>query len=477
MNNQKLGKSIQRLMSKGLRTFLTLFFLTTFMLLLGACSNSLGNEKTGTITINLGSARAVMPWPDPDTYLLDKIDYIITLINSGDTITITAKSSSNIKRTVPTGHYSIKVDAYLQGEITPLTLNGERMHYATGTNSVDVRAGQTSEVSISMVSIFCRVCNFHDPTSATCTEPSKVIISCEKDPAHNGETIIAPALGHNYTWAQTQGASYCIVIGGILEHGTGLETGTCTRNSCSETDTRPLNLPCLGTEGLEFIPVTGEYAVGNNQGLTVDSVCIPEYYNGQPVTSIGANAFGYTQIDPPYSTVGNQHITSVRIPASVKSIGGEAFVGCASLTSMSIPAGVNSIGASAFALCSNLASISIPEGITFGAGVFNGCTSLSNIPAGITSISAGMFQGCTGLISISIPASVSSIGAQAFRSCDNLTSVTFEGTIPSSTFAGEAFSELGDLRDKFYADNASNGTPGTYTTSAPVGNTSVWTRQ
>jgi hypothetical protein len=35
----------------------------------------------------------------------------------------------------------------------------------------------------------------------------------------------------------------------------------------------------------------------------------------------------------------------------------------------------------------------------------------------------------------------------------------------------------GDIRDKFYATNASNGTPGTYTTTAPVSGNSVWTRQ
>jgi len=36
---------------------------------------------------------------------------------------------------------------------------------------------------------------------------------------------------------------------------------------------------------------------------------------------------------------------------------------------------------------------------------------------------------------------------------------------------------LGDLRDKFYATDPTNGTPGMYTTTAPVGNTSVWTKQ
>jgi hypothetical protein len=33
------------------------------------------------------------------------------------------------------------------------------------------------------------------------------------------------------------------------------------------------------------------------------------------------------------------------------------------------------------------------------------------------------------------------------------------------------------LRTKFYATDATNGTPGTYTTTAPVSSSPVWTRQ
>jgi hypothetical protein len=39
-----------------------------------------------------------------------------------------------------------------------------------------------------------------------------------------------------------------------------------------------------------------------------------------------------------------------------------------------------------------------------------------------------------------------------------------------------AFYNLGDLRTKFYATNSTNGTPGTYTTTAPVNSSSVWTK-
>jgi len=86
---------------------------------------------------------------------------------------------------------------------------------------------------------------------------------------------------------------------------------------------------------------------------------------------------------------------------------------------------------------------------------------------------AGRFSSLT---SVTIPDSVTSIGQAAFIACTSLTSVTFQGAIPSSGFnASSPF--MGDLRDKFYAANPANGTPGTYTTTAPVDDESVWTKQ
>jgi predicted secreted protein len=91
----------------------------------------------------------------------------------------------------------------------------------------------------------------------------------------------------------------------------------------------------------------------------------------------------------------------------------------------------------------------------------------------ITSIGEKAFQSCR-LTGVTIPSSVTSIERWAFNYCESLTSVTFAGTIPSSDFVSSAF--YGDLRAKFYATDATNGTPGTYTTTAPVGYGSVWTK-
>jgi hypothetical protein len=80
------------------------------------------------------------------------------------------------------------------------------------------------------------------------------------------------------------------------------------------------------------------------------------------------------------------------------------------------------------------------------------------------------------LTSIIIPDSVTSIGFSPFRGCEKLASVTFQGSIPSSGFDETAF--YGDLRDKFYARNKSEGTPGTYTAKENNNHElAIWTLQ
>jgi len=210
------------------------------------------------------------------------------------------------------------------------------------------------------------------------------------------------------------------------------------------------------------------------------------------VTSIGNLAFlactSFTSITIPNSVTSIENgafdsctnLASVTLPtnASFTSIKAYAFDQCTSLASVTIPDSVSSIGQQAFRGCTSLANITIPDSVTsIGYGAFDNCTSLTNItiPSSVTSIESNAFNNCTGLTNITIPSSVTSIERNAFNRCTNLTKVIFQGSIPYVGRDTPAF--LGDLKNKFYASNSANGTPGTYTTTAPVSSSSVWTKQ
>jgi len=111
------------------------------------------------------------------------------------------------------------------------------------------------------------------------------------------------------------------------------------------------------------------------------------------------------------------------------------------------------------------------------AQAFESCYGLTGviIPNTVTEIKSSAFNRCSNLTSVTIPNSVTILGDWAFGNNANLTSVTFQGTIPAADFSSMG-SFFGDLRDKFYAANAADGTPGTYTTTAPVSASSVWTK-
>ena len=171
------------------------------------------------------------------------------------------------------------------------------------------------------------------------------------------------------------------------------------------------------------------------------------------------------------------NLTSVTLPTNpgFTSIVSSTFSGCTKLDGIIIPHSVTSIGSSAF-YKTGLTSITIPNSVTSLSG-FNQCTGLTEItiPNSVTAIGSYAFNE-TSLTSVTIPSSVTSIAVGAFH-ITSLTSVTFEGTIPENNFKHQdAFADsesfLGDLRNKFYATDTDNGTPGTYTKSG-----STWTLQ
>ena len=211
------------------------------------------------------------------------------------------------------------------------------------------------------------------------------------------------------------------------------------------------------------------------------------------VTSIGDSAFGSATltgaliIPDGIIDIGNtafscSKLTSITIPASVRTIGVSAFVNSSGLETVfynavnarvfsnktfstgaapvaptiiignsviAIPDtlfyslnikniifgnNVTNIGAQAFSNCKELTAIVIPNCVTsIGNEAFSNCTKLTQITIGngVTNIGNGAFQSCTSLTSITIPDSVTTIGAFAFSSCTNLSDILIPDNVKS----------------------------------------------
>lgn len=168
------------------------------------------------------------------------------------------------------------------------------------------------------------------------------------------------------------------------------------------------------------------------------------------VTNIGEGAFA-----------GCSGLTSVDIPNSVTIIGDNAFKGCSGMTSVEIPNSVTSIGSFAFDGCNNLTSVNIGKGLTsVGMGAFSACKKITSviwnaiscsdfsniekyfiqsdynisltIGEEVQRIPAYLCYFMKNLKTVTLPASVNSIGKYAFSNCQYLSSVKLEAVAPPS---------------------------------------------
>ena len=71
--------------------------------------------------------------------------------------------------------------------------------------------------------------------------------------------------------------------------------------------------------------------------------------------------------------------------------------------------------------------------VKIGDDAFRDCDNLTSVTFGgrVTEIGESAFQGCTGLTSVTISSSVTEIGTSAFRNCSGLTSVTIPNSVTS----------------------------------------------
>ena len=170
------------------------------------------------------------------------------------------------------------------------------------------------------------------------------------------------------------------------------------------------------------------------------------------VTAIGDSAF---ESFPP-----RINVSSVFIPATVRSIGDSAFSYCNALTTVTfaegsqlksiglaafygteqayprfkeikIPDSVDTIGSGAFFYCQDLERITLPSALqTLSSVTFYGCAALSEVtfPASLKTIESSVFDGCRNLSEVKLPASLTAIQSSVFHRCSAKT-VFYDGSL------------------------------------------------
>ncbi len=211
-------------------------------------------------------------------------------------------------------------------------------------------------------------------------------------------------------------------------------TGLATVSFAAGSQLKAIGDYAFSNSGLTSITIPASvtsisrYAFYGCSGLTTVS-----FAAGSQLESIGDCAFNYCT-----------DLTSIEIPASVTSICFNAFWGCSSLATMTVEAGNtkydsrNSCNAiietSSNTLIAGCKGTTIPASVTsIGEDAFAYRTGLTSIeiPASVTSIGNDAFWGCSSLATVTVYTPDCTLGSNAFDYCDNLTIYVFSDLVES----------------------------------------------
>ena len=172
------------------------------------------------------------------------------------------------------------------------------------------------------------------------------------------------------------------------------------------------------------------------------------------VTEIGNDAFyasGLTSVRLPNSITAIRtrcfsscDLIEVNIPEGVKTIEYGGFYGMSSVETLSIPASLESIENGAFNYWTGIKSVSVAEGSHYFKTQNNMLLSMNNdtlllcydrqeitsveVPSGVTKIFDHVFRECNNLKTLTLPASLESIGSEIIDGCYKFETVYFAGS-------------------------------------------------
>ncbi len=179
------------------------------------------------------------------------------------------------------------------------------------------------------------------------------------------------------------------------------------------------------------IPATVK-TIGQGAFSSCKSLLFATFASNSQLTSLGESAFH-----------GCSNLRSIKLPEGLTTIENSTFGGTA-ITTVAIPAAVKSIGERAF-FNTYLQTVTFAENsqlTSIGTEAFRSCSLKEiNIPASVKTIGEKAFYLCRALSSVTIPSNVVSVGAEAFGNCEKLSSMYIlnpncsigEGAIDSAT--------------------------------------------